>query len=80
MTFEEVIRLLTTSRRYPTLLIPAIFLNVSSEKKKFTLGSVKNNTNSEDSRDGKKQKISAMRDTLIQLYSILLNSCNQSFL
>ena len=33
MTFEEVIHLLTTSRRYGTLLIPEIFLNVSSKKK-----------------------------------------------
>ena len=68
MTFEEVIHLLTTSRRYRTLLILAIFLNVSSKKKAFTLTSVKNKTNSEESRDGKKPKISAMRDTLIQLY------------
>ena len=33
VAFEEVIRLLTTSRRYRTWLIRAIFLNVSSEKK-----------------------------------------------
>ena len=36
LKFEEVILLLTTSRRYRTLLISALFLNVSSE-----IGSVK---------------------------------------
>ena len=32
MTFEEVIRLLTTSRRYHTLLIPTIFLIIPLER------------------------------------------------
>ena len=45
VAFEEVIRLLTTSRRYRTLLIHMIFLYVSSEKKKLNLGLMKNNTN-----------------------------------
>ena len=53
MTLEEVIRLLTTSFRYPTLLIPAIFLIVLW-KEAFNLGSVKNKSNSEEGRDGKK--------------------------
>lgn len=40
----SVIRLLTTSRRYRTLLIPAILIIVSSEifREAFSLGSVKN--------------------------------------
>ena len=63
MTFEEAIHLLTTSRRYRTLLIPAIFLNVSSKKSiHFNLSEKQDQFRS---RDGKKQKISVMRDTLI---------------
>ena len=63
--------MLTTSCRYRTLLISAIFLNVSSE-----IGSVKHNTNSEESRDGKKHKISATRDTYISLCHLRFGRCH----
>ena len=76
MAFEEVIRLLTTSRRYCILLIRAIFLNVSSEIKKFNLGLMKNKTNSEQSRDRKKHKISEMRDTDISLCHLRFSRCH----
>ena len=43
------------------------FLNRLLRKEAFNLGSVKNKINPEESRDGKKHKISAMIDTYISL-------------
>ena len=45
-------------------------------KEALNLGSVKNNTNSEASRDGKKHKISAMRDTDISLRHLRFVRCH----
>ena len=49
-----------------------------SEGKAFNLGSVKNKTNSEESRDGKKHKISAIRDTYISLCRLWFGQCHMT--
>ena len=59
----------------------AIFLIVSFSKGAFNLGLVKNKTSSEENRDGKKHKISAMRDNYTSLRYVRFGrcKCNRKF-
>ena len=52
------------------------FLKRLLRKEAFNLDSVKNKTNSEESRDGKKHKISAMRDTHISPRHLRFGRCH----